>query len=169
MSQSILEKVFTNSILATARGNLEKHGTLLSVLFLNTGAPELGLIALDLPNTAEKRQAYFTRLGLRFLILGQRLREAIMLSETWFVSAQEAPAAFKFPPSQHPSRQEAIVLVGRNAKQTRTTFVVQPFQRDAANQPVWSKIPMAVYNEPVEEGSEAVGLLDDLFKGNQRR
>lgn len=169
MTKSILQEGFIHSILETARPSLEKDGSLAPVLFVDTGAPEVGVGLLSLANTLEEREAEFLRIGAQFRARQETIHEAVFLSEGWVVRPQEAPGGLRLPPSQHPCRQEAIVIVGRNAKATCHTCVVQPFNRNAANQPVWRELSLATYNEPVEKGKRAVGLLDYLFEANQRR
>jgi hypothetical protein len=121
---------------------------------------------MDVPNTTEQRQAYFAKIGTRFRRLGQPIQAAVSLAESWVVLAQQAPAALRIPPSQHPSRQEALVVIGRNADNTRTTQVIQPFTRNATSKPVWSAPAIAVYNESVAKGHSAQSLLDELFLAN---
>jgi hypothetical protein len=169
MNNSIFEHSFVNPILETARGTLEKDGTLTPVLFVNIGVPEIRVVFLSLPNAPVEKQAEFRQIGTQFRARRETIQEAVFVSEGWVVRPTEAPGGLQLPPSQHPCRQEAIVLVGRNAKATCHTYVIQPFTRNAANQPVWGKLALAAYNEPVQQGNRAEGLLDYLFAANQQR
>lgn len=166
---SILTKEATARLLKIACENLARDGFLVPVLFLHLAAKAPLILELkEFPNTFLKKQAYFGTIGAHFGRLGQRIQEAVSLTEAWMVLAQQAPAAFRFPPSQHPSRQEILALIGRNAANTRSTQVIQPFARDASNQPLWSEPAIAAYNEPVGQGHRVQGLLDDLFLANQQ-
>jgi len=166
---SMLTKGVAESLLRAACENFEMDGFLVPVLLLDV--TEQGRLMHTLkawPNTPEQKQAYFNNIGSYYWRLGQLIREAIMLMESWLVLSQEAPGAFRMQPSQHPCRKEALVLIGRDAANTRSTQVIQPFTRDPSNKPVWSKSLMAIYDEPVKQGHSTQGLLDDLFQANQR-
>jgi hypothetical protein len=165
---SLLAKGVLEPMLNTARKNLARDGFLMPVLFVAVPDSRHGIVPLALPQTAEQKQRYFAHLGFLFRRSGQTVSAAAMLSESWFVNPQTAPAALKLMPSQHPCRQEAVVLIGRNAGNTRSTHVVQPFARDRHNRPVWGKDLIAVYNEPVQTAGKSLGLLDYLFLANRR-
>lgn len=75
----------------------------------------------------------------------------------------KAPDAHKFMPREHPLRQEAIMLVGRNAEETRQTQIVQTVKRDKKNEPVWGSYIVETYNEPMTENNKVGGLIDALF------
>lgn len=169
MTQSILEQAFIDSILSTARMNVERDEHLDPVLFLHLGGQKVEILPLVYPQSSQAKQAYFAQLGAHLYTAGKLIEEAVFLAETWIVLATKAPAAFAVQPSQHPSRQEAIVVVGRDAFNARQTFVVQPFTRAAKHKPVWESLAMASYNAPVTKGIRAVGLLDYLFAANQRK
>ncbi len=166
---SILTIGRMGQLLLVAHQNREKDGFLVPVLLINVGAKAPLILELrDLPETPEQKQAYFAQIGTQFRRRGQHIREAIMLTEAWMVWAQEAPAALRFRPSQHPSRQEGLVLIGRNAANTHSAQLVEPFTRDAANQPVWGAPMLTFYDESVEKGHHTQGVLDDLFQANQQ-
>jgi hypothetical protein len=166
---SILAEAFGAPILTLARHNLEKDGKLAPVLFVKQPQRAPLLVGLTLPPEAEERQHYFLRLGHSLRQQGESVAEALLLMEGWFVSAQQGPLRFDRRPSQHPHRQEAIVLMGRNADHSRVTQVIQPFGRDAHGQPVWEERPLAVYNQPAGQGPQARGLLDYLFAAAEGR
>ena len=166
---SLLSRVVGESFLQTARQHLEKHGSLVSVLFITFVSGKRIEIPLRLPTTTEDKEAYFVSTGIAMASLNEVIAEAVLLSEGWVVNAQQAPASHKLPPSQHPSRQEAITLIGRNAAGTRHTCAVQPFQRQISGKFIWEALTIALYDEPVEHGGRAVGLLDYLFSGQEQR
>lgn len=166
---SMLTKGIAESLLKAALENVELDGFLVPVLFLDvTEQGRLIHTLKAMPNTPEQRQTYFNHIGSHYWRLGQRIQEAVVLMESWFVLPQEAPGALRMQPSQHPCRKEAVVLIGRDAANTRSTQVIQPITRDASNKPVWNKPLMALYDEPVKQGYSTQGLLDDLFQANQR-
>lgn len=166
---SILAKVFCEHIFTTARKNLEHDGFLAPVLFVNVGTSGPVIVPLKYSLSPQGKQRYFMELGIQFRILGQTILEAVMLMESWTVNAQTAPSVLRFPPSQHPSRQEAVVLLGRNATNTIVTFVMQVFTKGNNNHLVWGEMPMALYNKPAEMAARPSGLLDYLFVANQAR
>jgi hypothetical protein len=166
---SMLTKGIAESLLKVACENLERDGFLIPVLMLNINEKgRLMHMLKALPNTPEQKQAYFAKIGAHYGYLGQLIREAVLLMESWMVQVQQAPAALRLRPSQHPCRQEVLMLIGRDAANSRSTQVIQPFTRDTTNKLVWSKPLMAIYDEPVKQGHSVQGLLDDLFLANQR-
>ena len=166
---SLLSRSIGESFLQTARQNLEKYGSLVSILFITFASGKRIEIPLQLPATTEDKETYFVSIGGAMASLNEVIVEAVLLSEGWVVNAQQAPASHKLPPSQHPSRQEAITLIGRNAAGTRHTCAVQPFHRQPSGQFIWNVLTIALYDEPVARGGRAVGLLDHLFIGQEQR
>lgn len=112
---------------------------------------------------AETRARDLMLLGAQLREQGRGPKEAVLFSESWYVNAQQESAAMQMPPSEHPGRQEAIVVVGRSADNRRFTMVIQPFTWDKANHPIWLPIPLAQYDEEHTGTSRAYGILDCLF------
>lgn len=162
---SILTQAVIEPLLKTARQNLVRDGFLIPLLLVDLAAVAPVIVPLDLPTTSEQKQRYFRQLGVQLGRGGHSLQAAVMLSESWFVNAQQAPAVSRFSPSRHPCRQEAIVIMGRNADNTRVTQVITPFVRAENKQLVWGTSPIAVYDEPVKAAGKPIGLLDYLFSG----
>ena len=166
---SLLSRSIGESFLQTARQNLEKYGSLVSILFITFASGKRIEIPLQLPATTEDKETYFVSIGGAMASINEVIVEAVLLSEGWVVNAQQAPASHKLPPSQHPSRQEAITLIDRNAAGTRHTCAVQPFHRQPSGQFIWNVLTIALYDEPVARGGRAAGLLDHLFIGQEQR
>ena len=110
---------------------------------------------------AEKR-AYFEFLGKSIRFSGHAIKEAVLLAETWIVMAAEKDS-LTVSPSQHPQRQEAITLTGRNARNTNSVFAIQPFTRNAQNQPIFGELELNQFDEAPDHDNFAAGLLDHLF------
>ncbi len=104
------------SVLETAQQNLAEDGSLAPALFLDVGREAYVVTPLRLPELTGEKQAYFTALGRSLAKQGMAVKAALFLSETWFVNAQTMPGALTVPPSQHPGRQEAIMVTGRDAQ-----------------------------------------------------
>lgn len=166
--QSLLSQKAGEAILRAACQNLETDGSLVSFLFFTLANGKRAEIPLRLPATTEDKETLFVTLGMTLVSVGVTVSEAVMLSEGWIVNAQKAPAALKLPPSQHPSRQEAITIIGRNAEDTRSTCVVQPFSRSSAGKLIWEALLFALYDEPTTAGSKVKGLLDYFFIGQRQ-
>lgn len=162
-TKSILVQKIIDAQLRAAKQQLEHNGALQPLLYVHIAGDTALEMPLSLPDTFEKRAGYFHAIGRQLHERGLQPSEAVLVSESWFVAVQEAPAAMDFAPSEHPSRQEAIVLIGRSADGSRFTQVVQPFTRDKHNRPVWQAIPMAAYDEPLPSGTGSAGLLDYFF------
>ena len=161
--ESILTQEFVETILTGARENLREHSRLLPALFLHLESGQRLIFTLKLPDTPEEKQAYFTTLGLSFRLASQEIREALFVSEAWFVEAEAEGGAFEVAPSQHPARREVICIVGRDAQRTRVTYLIQPFHRERQNQPVFEPIILEQYNAPADAGYQADSLIDYLF------
>lgn len=163
--KSILAQGFVETILAGAKAYLQENGELHSaLLLLHLNLGELAAIQPALPGTAEERQNYFSALGLSIRLAGQRIQEALFVSEVWYVQPEDGVKSLDVAPSQHQNRREAIAIMGRDAPGKRFTIVLQPFARDAQNQPVFEPMASEEYNVSSEDGHHSVGLIDHLFK-----
>ena len=162
---SILTGEFVEPILAVTKEFIKYHGHLGPAVFLRMEDGEQGVIPLaylDSLKTVEERREYFASLGLSIRLAGDRIREALLVSEVWFVEPQEFKT-LDVAPSQHPARKEGISIVGRNSKGTRFTEVLQPFSRDKNNKPIFGPLKDAKYNVPGDDESRPSGLIDHLF------
>jgi hypothetical protein len=70
----------------------------------------LPLAYLDGPRTIEERREYFASPGLSIRLAGSRIREALFVSEVWYVEPEEM-GTLDVPLSQHPNRKEGIFIV----------------------------------------------------------
>ena len=163
-TKTILGQRLGEAQLRAAKQHLEREGVLQPLLYVLIAGDTALEMPLTLPDTPEMKAKYFFGIGRQLDERGFQPREAVLVSESWFVAVQQAPAAIDFPPSKHPSRQEAIVLIGRSADNRRFTQVVQPFTRDKHNRPVWQAMPMAVYDETQTPDKGSAGLLDTFFE-----
>jgi len=163
--RSMLAKQEIDKLLAVAKRCAERGYAVGQILFLHVVDGRFLHMLLDFQGDAEAKAAQFLVLGRQLHEQGLMPLEAVMLSESWFVDAQKAPAALQLAPSQHPARQEAIVLIGRSADNRRYTQVVQPFTRDKSNKPVWQPLCLAAYDESRDALDGPTGILDFLFEG----
>ena len=160
---SLLSEKVTGYILRKARQNLEKDGWLAPILFVGLANGKSMMAPLELPNSSKRRQMYFQQIGTQIRASGKQILEAAFVSETWFINPQKVPGATRFPPGKHPARQEAVMVIGRNAANTLSTQVIQPYIRGEGSRFVWEEYLAAEYEQPVESGNRTVGLLDYLF------
>jgi hypothetical protein len=163
--ESILAQEFVEPILTVTKEFLRHHNHLGPALFLRMEDGEQGVIPLaylDGLKTIEQRREYFASLGLSLRLAGDRIREALFVSEVWYVEPKEFKT-LDVAPSQHPSRKEGISIVGRNSKGTRFTKVLQPFSRDKNNKPIFGPLKDAKYNVPLDDETRPSGLMDRLF------
>ena len=161
----MLSREFVESVLAAAKENLRKDGSLVPVLFLcfKDGAHVITPL-FSLPPATEDKEAYFSALGREIQRAGHILTEAIFVSESWYVAAEKGEQLnLDVPPSLHPKRKEAITIVGRDAARARFSMVVQPFGRDKESRPVFGPVEIAQYNSSAKSGLNPKGLLDHLF------
>lgn len=162
---SLLAKEAADEIMRTARQNKVMDGEVSPALFLNIAVNNLIIMPVLLPGGSDSRTTYFVEVGRNLRRNGIMPSEALLLSEGWFVAVQETPAALKFPPSQHPARQEALFLVGRDAGDTRFTHVIQPMSMADGQRPLWQPLAHEAYNLETAVDTRPYGLLDALFAG----
>jgi len=161
-NESILSRDIVETILQGARENLTAHGSLVATLFLKLNDGQRAIIPLDMPETPEEKQRYFTMLGLSVRETRRTINEAILISESWYV----APTDGKYPdapPSEHPDRKEAITLAGRDSRGLNYVFAIQPFHRDDGEQPVFEELDLENFGEDIDKNLYSTGLLDFLF------
>lgn len=166
MKRSLLSKSVIDGFVQAAQDNLQRDGHLEPMCFLRFTKDEvmgIPLSTLGPGDTAEERQQAMLRLRQQVSAAGAVVHEAVMLLETWYLEAKDTDPSCTVPPSEHRARQEAIVIVGRNTNQTRTTMVIQPFSRDEHKRLVWGEPPVAYYNQPPGGEHSFSGLLDFLF------
>jgi hypothetical protein len=158
----LLEKATLLTLLGDGRREIEGTGSLQPLLFVELNNGEGLTSSLKMPDDAETKYRMFHLIGNDIREQKGTIKDAVLLCETWIVMANEAPDATKYMPSQHPCRQEAIVLIGRNADKTRSAIVIQTFTKNEHNAPVWSEPQVSISDSPTK-GMVAEGLLDALF------
>ena len=105
--ESILTQEFVDPILIVTKEFLKTHDHLGPALFIRLENDEQGivpLIDLDGLKSTEERQEYFSSLGLSIRISGMRIREALFVSEVWYIEPEEEED-LDIPPSKHPKRK----------------------------------------------------------------
>ena len=162
--KSILAKGPIQDMLQRARENKELVGEVQPMLFLMVGGRAI-IMPVDLPDTSEKRMEHFRDLGRQLRRRGIIPSEAVLLSEGWFVFVPRTPAAFDFPVSEHPARQEAIFIIGLDIEGKRVTQVVQPMLASVGKRPTWQPLEFEAYNTKGEGELRPYGLLDAFFVG----
>ena len=159
-NKSILTKGELESILSEVRHHVS-NCNLISVLFMNTKSGERVVCQLsDLPSTPEEKRQYFMSIGASFRQNGTVVQEVIFACESWYVKVVNS-SPIDVLPSEHPERQEAVVLVGRNADNTHSAYLIQPFTRNEDGGPVWQPVMFNI------DKQVATGLLDWFFAGQQ--
>jgi len=124
MHPSLLSRSMVKDLLAQACQNKENDQQVVPMVFLANNARNLRVIPLpDLAANVDVKRNQFTTLGKQF----PDTTEAVFICETWFVRADTTVDAFKVMPSEHPCRQEAIILAGRNRSNTQCVGIVKPF------------------------------------------
>jgi hypothetical protein len=116
----------------------------------------------DLPNDGDKKRMILYRLGIRLRAENGCIREALFISEAWMTNSTN-PGYDKITPSEHPAREEVIIIVGRNEEKTLSIMAIQPFSRDSEDAPVWKELRISISEDKSEQTYE--GILDDFFAG----
>ena len=109
------------------------------------------------PDARYKRMCAF---GLKLRSEYGSIREALYIAETWTTNAK-VPGFNKIRPSQHPAREETIVIIGRNHDKSCSAVAIQPFSRDKKGAPIWKTPTISISREQGDLTFE--GILDALF------
>ena len=160
--ESILSRDIVEIILQRARENLTAHGSLVATLFLKLNDGQRAIIPLSIPETPEEKQIYFTLLGLSVIETRRTIKEAILVSESWYVAPTDGQYP-DTPPSEHPDRKEAITLAGRDSLGLHYVFAIQPFHRDKRDQPIFEELDLQHFGDDIDKNLYSTGLLDFLF------
>jgi hypothetical protein len=160
---SILDKDSIDEILETAKEELIDAGKVSTILFMKFEDGEKAMIPLRVPEAQEEKIALIDAIKSKIHQIGHTVQEALMLSEVWYLDAPALERGYRLPVRENPTRKEAITIIGRDATNSRHTFVVQSFHRNDKNEVVFEPISMASYNETVTGKAKTIGLLDFLF------
>jgi hypothetical protein len=147
MHPSLLTQSRVNDLLAQACQNKENDQQVEPMLFLASGTNDLRILPLlDLAADALAKRAQMYAIGRQF----PDTTEAVFICESWI-----APPS-RVAPSEHPGRQEAIILVGRNRDNTKGVFAKQVFT---------TKNNRINWQEPdiTTKPGSAEGLVDLIF------
>ena len=148
MHPSVLTHSMVNNLLAQACQNKENEPQVMPMLFLANGTKDLKILPLpDLADDAFERRAQFYALGRQF----PDTIEAVFICESWLAAADSTVA-----PSEHPNRQEAIMITGRNRDNTKGVFATQVFTTQD-NRIIWQAPDITI------KPGIAEGLVDLIF------
>ena len=162
-NKTILTEENLRKIIAMEKRLLMQDGSLSPRLLVVNGSGERTMIGLpELPSNSDVKAMMLRAIGLKLRTEHGGIREALFIAESWMTTAK-APDANKIPPSQHPAREEIILIVGRNEDRSRTAFAIQPFSRDDNGQPIWTEPTITLSQEQGKLTFD--GILDDLFIG----
>ena len=160
---SLLTREFVESIIKIEKEALIEHGALIAKLHILHHSGKTIMVGLSqMPASGNKKRKMLQNLGMQLRAEDGSIKEALFIAESWMVKATN-PDCDKFAPSEHPAREEVIVIVGRNEEKSRSLMALQPFSRDRKGAPVWKEPLISIS----EDGSVLTyeGILDDLFIG----
>ena len=124
MQRSLLNQSEVNLLLAGARQYKEANQQVMPVVLLADSGQCVRIVPLpDLAGDADARREQFRAIGQQY----PETDEALFIGESWFVAVKETAGALRVAPSQHPNRQEAVFLWGRNRANNKRVYIVQPF------------------------------------------
>lgn len=147
MHRSLLTQTHIDKLLARVCQNKEDDRQLMPVVFLANGTKDLRILPLpDLAADAGARRAQFYALGKQF----PDTSEAVFICESWIAPPHGVA------PSEHPGRQEALMLSGRNRDNTKGVFAKQVFTTDG------ERINWQAPAITLKRGS-AEGIVDLIF------
>ena len=161
--ETILTEENLRKFIAMEKRLLMQDGSLSPRLLVVNGSGERTMIGLaDLPSDSDVKAMMLRAIGLKLRTEHGGIREALFIAESWMTTSK-APGSGKIPPSQHPAREEIILIVGRNEDRSRTAFAIQPFSRDDNEQPIWKEPTITLSQEQGKLTFD--GILDELFIG----
>ena len=146
MHSSLLTHAMVNDLLAQACQNKENDQQVEPMVFLVSGTNDLKVLPLNLAADGFERRAQFYALGRQF----PSTREAVFVCESWIA----APS--RVAPSEHPGRQEAVIITGRNRDNTKGVFAKQVFTTQD-NRIIWQAPNITIKPDIAE------GLVDLIF------
>jgi hypothetical protein len=147
MKRSVLARSMVNNLLAEARQQKEYLQQVMPVILLVDNGQLRVLKLPDLAADATARYAQFHAIGTQF----SGCTEAVFVGESWIAAAGSTVA-----PSEHPGRQEAVIITGRNRDNTRGVFATQVFTTEN-DRIIWQKP-----NITIKPGI-AEGIVDLIF------
>lgn len=162
---TILSKEHITQNLEVVKSIMENEGRLEPVVFIKLSNGNKIVTSLDtISKTSDSDLKMFYLKLLKKAIVNKHnaeIEEAVMLLETWFVTAKDNNYLSSMP-SQHPERKEAIVICGRNKDKSKISFVLQPFEK-RGKKIKWLDKALESYqaNKSTSMGFE--GLVDYLF------
>ena len=159
---TLLSKESINTHIKFARDTFIEQGYL-SVQFVIKFYSGLivPIVFEDYPSEPDKKAAAMRALCKKLRTQYGSIKEAIFFAEAW-VAKNTSPDFAEIPPSQHPDREEAIVITGRDDDNSNSVLVVQRFSRNEANEPIWHTVE--VHQGQGEDGITFRGVLDYLFE-----
>ncbi len=118
-------------MVALAQRNLERDGSLMPVAFVVHGTGDLAVFGLSFRSDAAKDAAF--ALVRRAARGGQAV---VVITEGWAVAVRPEQVHLVTRPSQHPDRQEVLVVEIADASGLRECWQV-PFVRDGGGRVRW--------------------------------
>ncbi|MEZ4678234.1 MAG: hypothetical protein R2932_28870 [Caldilineaceae bacterium] len=160
--ESLLTREHLQSILNIEKGFLSNGESCVPKVLVMLHSGETGIVTIpELGSDSNEKRLMFNALGQKLRAEKGSIKEAVFIAESWMVNAS-APDSNKYAPSEHPAREEAIVVVGRNEDKSYSLIAIQPFGRNKKDKPVWREPIISISGEG---GYSYEGILDDFFTG----
>jgi hypothetical protein len=160
--ESLLTRKYAQCILEIEKGFLIKGQSCVPKVLIMLHSGETGIIPIpQLGSDSDKKRLLLNALGQKLRAERGSIKEAIFIAETWMLKAS-APDSNKFAPSEHPAREEAIVIVGRNEDKSCSIIAIQPFSRNKKEKLIWQEPIISLSGEG---GYSYEGILDNFFEG----
>lgn len=153
MPHSLLTQAKVNEVLARAYQLKQRDQVVPPIVLLATNTGKERILPLpEFSADALARQAQFQAIGQKY----PDTAEALFVCDTWMVIMGNAVGELDVPPSQHPNRQETLLVVGRNRDKTKT-IVVNQIYTPAGKRFIWQT------SEISTEPGSLEGLVDFIF------
>jgi hypothetical protein len=162
--KSILSKTYIQRLLIESYQNMCWHIEIEPRLVMQTKTGETSPLLLQIPQDAKAKHMYMYAVGVTFAEVIGMPTAALLISDSWYVDASKAPQAMSIPPSQHPARQNAIIVAGRTADNLVHSMVVHPYTIEQCRV-VFDKTAHEVYEEKRGIEDTSSSILDAFFEG----
>jgi hypothetical protein len=160
--ESLLTREYVQGILNIETGCLDKGISCVPKVLVKLHSGKSGILTIpEMGSDSNRKRLIFYALGRKLRAEHGGIREAVFIVDSWIIDAS-TPGSTKFAPSQHPAREEAIVIVGRNEDKSCSLIAIQPFDRDKKEKPIWQEPIISISGEG---GYSYEGILDDFFTG----
>ncbi|KKR27902.1 MAG: hypothetical protein UT61_C0062G0002 [Candidatus Woesebacteria bacterium GW2011_GWA1_39_8] len=124
-------KIKSLQFLETAKINLEKDLYLVPIVVVNDMHGKGAMIVAQFPKNIDSigKTMGFRQIAKTLKKKGITPYEAVFIAEGWVAEVKKDENVFKYAPSEHPNRREAITITARNSDNSQNVLIMQFFEK----------------------------------------